>query len=53
MFRYETLTLPGDQFVMDLVQTEDGGILVAGTQEKGGKKEPFIIKTDPWGKIVQ
>lgn len=53
MFRYETLTLPGDQFVMDLVQTEDGGILVAGTQIKSGKKEPFIIKTDAWGKIIQ
>ena len=49
--RYETVSLPGDQFVMKLVETKDGGYLVAGTQKLNGKQEAFIIKTDAWGKL--
>lgn len=51
LIRYEVLSLPGDQFVMDLVKAEDGGYLVAGTQKVNGKMKALIIKTDPWGKL--
>ena len=51
LIRYEPLVLPGDQFVMDLVQTNDGGYVIAGTQMKNGRNEALVIKTDPWGKL--
>lgn len=49
--RYETISLPGDQFVMDFMKTEDGGYLIAGQHAEKGKNKALIIKTDPWGKI--
>jgi PKD repeat protein len=51
LIRYEPLVLPGDQFVMDLIQTSDGGYMIAGTQKKNGRNEALVIKTDPWGKL--
>lgn len=51
LIRYEPLILPGDQFVMDMVQTNDGGYVIAGTQTKNGRNEALVIKTDPWGKL--
>jgi PKD repeat protein len=51
LMRYETVSLPGDQFVMDFLETKDGGFMVAGTQMVSGKQEAFIIKTDAWGKL--
>jgi len=51
LMRYETVSLPGDQFVMDFLETKDGGYMVAGTQKVNGKQEAFVLKTDAWGKL--
>jgi PKD repeat protein len=51
LLRYETLRLPGNQFVMDFEKASDGGYVVAGKQKTGENFIPLIIRTDPWGKL--
>lgn len=51
LLRYETMRLPGDQFVMDFIRASDGGYIVSGAQKTGEKTLPLIIRTDPWGKL--
>lgn len=49
--KYENITLPGDQFVMDFKQTNDGGFIIAGAQNIDNQQSAVIIKTDSFGKI--
>ena len=49
LLKYKDLRLPGDQFVMDLVQVSDGGFLISGTQHVNGEEKAMVIKTDPNG----
>ncbi len=51
LLRYEAIKLPGDQFVMDLLNTSDGGYLISGTQLTEGNRSALLIKTDPYGKL--
>jgi len=51
LIKYENLSLEGDQFVMDLIRSSDGGYLITGTQKLNNKQEALIIKTDPFGKL--
>jgi hypothetical protein len=51
LVRSERISMPGDQFVMDLKQASDGGYMIAGTHWIDGVFKPLLIKTDPWGKL--
>jgi PKD repeat protein len=51
LLRYEAIKLPGDQFVMDLLNTSEGGYLISGTQLTEGNRSALLIKTDPYGKL--
>ena len=51
LVKYEDITLPGDQFVNDLLQTTDGGYLISGEQKIGNNRKALIVKTDPFGKL--
>jgi hypothetical protein len=37
LIKYHDLNLTNDQFVMDLQQTNDGGLMILGTERVGGK----------------
>ena len=47
LIRYEDIKMPGNQFVMDLVQANDGGFVISGTNGDNA----LLIKTDPYGKL--
>lgn len=51
MIRYEEIDLPNNQFVMDFVETSDGGFLIAGTELVGKLHKAILLKTDRFGKI--
>jgi PKD repeat protein len=51
LIRYVDITLPGDQFVHDLLQTTDGGFLISGEQRVRNDQKAIVIKTDPFGKL--
>jgi hypothetical protein len=40
---------PGDQMGIDLIETSDGGFLIAGTSDSLGSKEIILVKTDSKG----
>ena len=47
----EEIKLPNDQFVMDLIQTDDGGLQIVGAERQNKTSKALIIKTDKFGKI--
>ena len=51
LIRYVDITLPGDQFVNDLLQATDGGFLISGEQRVRNDQKALVIKTDPFGKL--
>ncbi|MBN1822580.1 MAG: PKD domain-containing protein, partial [Prolixibacteraceae bacterium] len=51
LLKYHEINLPNDQFVMDLIQTNDGGYAIVGTERAKNKYKAILIKTDPFGML--
>lgn len=51
LIRKEELRKSGNQFGTDLSYTEDGSLIVIGTELQGNDYNALIIKTDPYGKV--
>lgn len=51
LIRQDEIKLPNDQFVMDCIQTKDGGFMIAGLEKQGRTSKALIIKTDKFGKV--
>lgn len=51
LINYRDIILSNDQFVMDVKQSTDGGLMIIGTERTNGKHRAFVIKTDASGKI--
>ncbi len=49
----EEIKLPNDQFVMNLIQTDDGGLQIVGAERQNKISKALIIKTDKFGKIYK
>jgi len=51
--KQEEINIPNSQFVMDVVQTSDGGLLIVGAENRDKRLTAIVLKTDSLGKIYK
>ncbi len=51
IMKKEIIQRPGDQFVSDIIELEDGSFIIIGAERIKNQYDALILKTDPFGRV--